>query len=498
MAGIAGVALVVVGLAVLVGTQPVAPQSSPPGPSSPTPDLPSSDAALIGASVCALQRQPGPDDHAPGGGGDLMDVADYGGGRWRMCLDAPVSVVAEGTAWCIWNDDRTAVLEVNGLPVDVGGGTKIDGSVQIRQPQAHVALTSANGDVTSYVDHGHRSRVEPANGGTSGAAAFALDQYVDPEHPPALKPPGVSGTIRWACGQPPAPRPGRAVGAVQLQLDVPVGHAWQVATRCDWVSTAAGPRVVNVETSPPDIDFNDRFVGVQVEMSGDAPTVAIWIDEHDQGGSYASTAPEFVIPLAIAGDGSSGQVRIRHLPMDSGVTVAIVPGADEVSGIVSWTCRPPAAPGPKGQPRPAPGPAADPGMLVVSGHATVTVDPPVTGPIDTPVTCLIDTSDPAYLRVAELTATFGADGRTVRLSSDGGRILLILISQDGSPHGEYIGQITRIGDQADRGPLVVGAPEVAFEPIDPRYVPFDGPSGPRTIGVQIDYACDVAPASPAP
>jgi hypothetical protein len=288
------------------------------------------------------------------------------------------------------------------------------------------------------------------------------------------------------------------VGTVSLQLDVPVGHAWQVATRCDWVTTAAGPRVVNVETYPPDIDFNDRFVGVQVEMSGDSPTVAIWIDEHDQGGSYASTFPEFVIPLAIARDESSGRIRIRHLPMDEGVSVAIQPGVDEVSGIVSWSCRPPAAPGPKALPGEAPPPAPDPGRLVRSGHATITIDPPVAGPFETPVTCVIDTSDPAYLRVAELTATFVGDGRTVRLSSDGGRILLILIAQDASPNGEYVGQITRIGDQADRGPLVMEAPAVDFEPIDPRYVPFGGPSGPRTIGVQIDYACDVAPASPAP
>ena len=494
LASIAGLAVVVGGLAVLIGTRPADVPAGSGQPASPVAD-PSAAVVAIPDTACPLDRQPGPDDKPPQPGGDAIDTLDFGSGRWRVCLDTPVQVAGERSAWCVWNDARTAVIEVQGLPTAIGNGRRVDGGVQVRNARAYVGVTALNGETTSFGDDDDRSEVQPKAGGTAGAAVFALDQVLDPEHPPAVKPPGVTGTIRWACGQPPPPRGGRSSGTVMLRLDSPVGQTWQIATRCDWIMTAAGPYVINVETFPPDIVFNDRFVGVQVGTGSVHASVGIWVDERDRGGSYAGSVGELVIPLGMAHDASSGRFRIRHLPMDEGVNVAILPGVVEVSGVVSWSCHHPAVPGPKGVVGQDP-PDPDP-ILTEPGHATITFAPAVSAPVDTPVTCFLDTSDPDYLRVAELHAEFRADGRTVRMTSDAGKVGLVLIAADGSPHGEYVGQIGSIGDQADKAPLVIDAPEVAFEPTDASYVPLGGLSGPRTIAVTIDYRCDLAPGPTA-
>src|SRR3954470_11035174 len=149
---IAAVALVAVGLVTLgVSRTPVAPTgSTPPTTTAPSEELSSSPDIAIDAGVCALKQQPGPEDAPPKAGGDLMDTADDGGGRWRICLTDPATVIAEGTAWCVWNDGRTAVVEINGVPVAAGGGVAVDGGVSARDGRTFIGLTAPNGTVRSY------------------------------------------------------------------------------------------------------------------------------------------------------------------------------------------------------------------------------------------------------------------------------------------------------------------------------------------------------------
>ena len=80
-------------------------------------------------AACSIKTPPGPDDRVPGPG--EMDVSDLGNGRWRLCLDEPVAFVVEGSAWCTWDEGRTFVREVAGLPIAVGEGATIDGGVAI-------------------------------------------------------------------------------------------------------------------------------------------------------------------------------------------------------------------------------------------------------------------------------------------------------------------------------------------------------------------------------
>src|SRR5262245_54633500 len=97
-------------LATTLGVLVAAGCSGPPAVASPS----SADA------TCAVETAPGPDDQVPGPG--EMDVSDIGSGRLRLCLDAPAQIDIEGSAWCTWDEARTSVREVAGLPVTLPSG----------------------------------------------------------------------------------------------------------------------------------------------------------------------------------------------------------------------------------------------------------------------------------------------------------------------------------------------------------------------------------------
>ena len=158
----------------------------------------------IDPSTCVLANEPGPNDRPPDAGGDPIDPA-MGAGRWRVCTSEPTAFVVEGTAWCKWNDGRTGVDEVQGLPVPVGGGT-IDGGVALREPTVYLSTTSTDGTINSYDSASGPQAVNAVNavdGGRTGVARFVVGPIVDPEHPPAVRPPNVVGVLRWQCGQRP-------------------------------------------------------------------------------------------------------------------------------------------------------------------------------------------------------------------------------------------------------------------------------------------------------
>jgi hypothetical protein len=159
----------------------------------------------IDPGACALATQPGPNDRPPKGGGELMDLTDAGAGRWRVCTIEPGALIVEGTAWCRWNEGRTAVEEVQGLPVLAGGGT-LDGGVVMGRAAIYLSTTLPDGTIHSYDSTNIPQVVDAVDGGRSGAARFLLDPILDPEHPPAVRPPNVAGVLRWQCGEPPAPR----------------------------------------------------------------------------------------------------------------------------------------------------------------------------------------------------------------------------------------------------------------------------------------------------
>ena len=133
-----------VALGIVLAGCTATPITSPAAPSTEA----SPSAIPIDDAACALQRQPGPDDRPPVRGGDLVDTVDRGGGRWRLCLEAPVPVVVESSAHCTWNDGRTVVTEASGLPVEIGaGGGTIDGGLSIERGEVYLSRTGRAGDV---------------------------------------------------------------------------------------------------------------------------------------------------------------------------------------------------------------------------------------------------------------------------------------------------------------------------------------------------------------
>ena len=158
----------------------------------------------IAAGACPLGILPGPDDPAPGGASDLMDTSDMGSGRWRLCLDEPVELVAEGWAYCSWNDDRTEVREAAGLPIQLAAGS-VDGGIALDRGEVYLASTAIDGAVGSYTSGHLGPRIQAELDGTSGVARFLAAASLDREHPPAIRPADLVGTIRWECGAPPPP-----------------------------------------------------------------------------------------------------------------------------------------------------------------------------------------------------------------------------------------------------------------------------------------------------
>ena len=111
------------------------------------------------------------------------------------------------------------------------------------------------------------------------------------------------------------------------------------------------------------------------------------------------------------------------------------------------------------------------------------------------VTCTIDRSG-ADPRVERLSGTFGVAGGRLELRSEGGWVLLAVIGVDGQQAGEYTGQIREISDDASLAALMLRVDDLRFEPTDPRYRPLGGPEASRTLGLRLDYTCDLAVAAP--
>ena len=482
LAAIAGVVLVVVGLAALVVSQP-APTTDPRGGGSPAP----AHVALIDPADCALEKQPGPDDKVPGPGGDAIDFADLGNGRWRLCQTDPVLIAIEGSAWCTWNDDRITIREVAGLPIAAVGET-LDGGVAIDRATVYVGRTAKNGAITSYEGSDPAQVIEPGEGGRTGAARFRLEAYIDPENPPAVRPPSRAGTMRWSCGQPPAPRPGRSTGQVTLLIDAPVGVSWDVPVACSWWSSPAGAVLRSFETVTP-IAVGDLRVSFRFDpdiANPDNATASINVSTDVDSGDYQSSGS--LISTAQSPDGATGVLRLRHMSVAPESKAKFGPGVNEIGGVVRWSCPPPAAEGPLA---PDAAPPAE-AVRAVPGRAELNFSPAVVNPIGMAVTCVIDLGDPSYLRVALIDGRAALGGGTVVLHSDAGAVRLSLIGGDGLPAGEYAGNAFEIGDDVIDPGLFIRVQDLTWDTEDPRYVRLGGPGAPRQVDLRIDYACDIS------
>ena len=160
-------------------------------------------AANVPGAGCTIQQPPGPGDAPPAGG--ETDTKDQGAGRWRVCLTTPAPTTVEGSAWCTWNADRTAVDDVSGLPT-TSASVAYDTFLSFARSELEVHLTDQGhgGLIANYVPRQQASLTTDSTH-RSGTAVFDVALQVDPESgPPPGAPPTVTGIMAWVCGDPPA------------------------------------------------------------------------------------------------------------------------------------------------------------------------------------------------------------------------------------------------------------------------------------------------------
>ena len=502
------VILVAVVLAALGGLQSTPPTADASTRPSTIAELPSAtpraaNVISIDPGICPLDRQPGPDETpvrgldggADGGGGDSQgfDPVDWGTGRWRLCLTEPTVHAIEGSAWCQWSADRNEVIGVDGLKLADGDATL---SASWSVPGGFVSLVSVEQAGTTMVwSFGSEvaQPIDPGANGRAGAMTVSLapvpsDDGARPSGVTAPPEPGKAiGTIRWACGEPPAQRPGWAAGQMTLHLDAPLNADWTAPAVCTWVVGRTGPRVD--EVTAVSLALGDLDLQIAVHPNALFPEVqeaTLTVIDGGESGEYASSGDN--IPYRLAPDAASGVLRLRRLFQEPGMGVAIGGGIDEVSGVATWSCQPPAT---AGRTRNDDGPPLD---LTLPGTATITFSPAALEPIRGPVTCLVNGEDPAAITLIGLEGTMTVGSSAVLLHSDMGTLRLSLARPDGMPAGEYQGSLTESRPDLLGGGLGLRA-VVDWGPTDPRYLPIGGASGPLSVEVEIDVTCDLRQAN---
>lgn len=506
VAAIIGVVLVSVGLAALAGLQ-----SAPSDPNESS--RPSTNVALpsatprpanvvsIDPAICALERQPGPDETpvrgldggGDGGGGDSQgfDPVEWGTGRWRLCLTGPTDLTVEGSAWCQWSAGRDEVIGVEGLKLADGRGTV---SASWSVPGGFVSLVAAEaGGGTTVWSAEVAQPIDPGNSRRAGATTISLAPVANDHEalPSGVTPPPApgkaTGTIRWSCGEPPAPRPGWATGQMTLHLDAPINADWTVPAVCTWVVGRTGPRVE--EVTAVSLALGDLDLQIALHLNAlfpEAQEATLAVLDRGESGEYTSSGDNVVYRLPP--DAASGVLRLRRLFQQPGAAASFGGGIDTVSGVAAWSCLPPDT---AGRIRDDAGPPLE---LRLPGTATMTFSPAALEPIRGPVTCLVNGEDPATVTLVGLDGTIPVGASAVLVHSDMDTLRLALAGPDGLPAGEYQGSLSESRPDLLGGGLGLKA-IVDWESTDPRYVPIGGPGGSRSLSVEVDVTCDVRQAN---
>jgi hypothetical protein len=480
-----GVVVVAMAFASLAAIRPPAPSPSGPSGSGPAPSDPPSPKVEIDPTDCTLAKPPTADDPSlPPFGEGPFDPVDISPARLRVCLAAPAAQSAEIAGFCVWNDGRTRVTDVEALPeprdpmsasIEPGGDAMF----------LHVAGRNGSTNYTASRDP-ILVDVEP-DAPATGAARFELVAEAPSDPKASTAPESATGTIRWDCGTAPPPRPGLSAGQVRLHLDAPIGQDVAFDVTCTWVARPTGPEVISMAprllTPLGAIDLSIDLEPVAARP--DTSQLSVGVSQGTNETDYRPVAPAIV--AAFGPGGSTGTLRFIRLTADADAPPP--PGADidGVDATVSWSCDPPAVEG-------AIQPADDRGEHPTRGIATLTFDPPVAPPITGVVTCYLNADDPQSVPASEISGSLEVGGGArVTLSDSAGDVLIGLIGVDGVPAGEYHGQASEVADDALH-PIRIDVGDLSWSPQDPRYIPLGGAGGPRSLHLTITASCDIASA----
>lgn len=158
------------------------------------------------AEVCAPPAEPGPADEPNRDGEEDIHLSDFGAGRWRLCLTEPGVAAAEGTVWCVWTEDRSTVLELNGHRIKVDA-LNFETYLSFTFNRFELRAIDLGGTpVANYQPGSTLPSGTTPDAGRSGTLAFQVVLRIDPETgAPVGVAPGYSGAMTWKCGDPPPP-----------------------------------------------------------------------------------------------------------------------------------------------------------------------------------------------------------------------------------------------------------------------------------------------------
>jgi hypothetical protein len=160
-------------------------------------------ASLAPEVACELTQAPGPGD-VPAAGGET-DTSELGGGRWRICLQAPLATAAEASALCRWDHGHATVSEISGLPA-TSGTVDYDAwlSFGVSAFEFHATDTAHGGLIANYGPDAAAVVVRLDGDGRGGFATFDVGLLPDPDSvPPIGASPRYVGVVRWRCGDAP-------------------------------------------------------------------------------------------------------------------------------------------------------------------------------------------------------------------------------------------------------------------------------------------------------
>jgi hypothetical protein len=489
VAGAAIIAAVVVAVAAIgtfgPGEAPSPSPSHPAGSGSLESAAAASPRVVIDAAECALAKAPTPDDPSlPPFGEGAFDPVDISPAWLRICLAGPAARSAEIAAFCVWNDGRSQVTDVEAVPAR---GDPLSASIDPAGGAMFLHVAGRN-EGTNYASSRDPVLVDvAATAPATGAARFDLLEERPPDREASTAPGSATGTIRWDCGTAPPPRPGVSAGQVRLHLDAPIGQDVAFDVTCGWIARPTGPEVISMtSTRLVHVGAIDLSIDLEPVVSRpDASQLGVGVSDGTNETDYRPATSAIV--AAFGPGGSTGTLRVVELTADGDVPPAPGAGIDGVDATAAWTCDPPAIEGPRQ-------PADDRGDTPTRGIATLSFDPAVAPPITGPVICYLNVGDPQSVVVGEMSGSIDVGGGArVTLSDSGGDVLVGLIGADGSPAGEYRGQASQIADDALR-PIRLEVGELTWSPKDPRYVPIGGAGGPRTLSLTIVATCDIASA----
>jgi hypothetical protein len=274
---------------------------------------------------------------------------------------------------------------------------------------------------------------------------------------------------------------------MEVELDGSA-ETWRIPASCTWVKVQDRPVMLEVggaftfDGTLVNIDLGRRALG-----DADLPDLFATVNTSDGGLDITYV----VFPVGLATGQGAGELRFLRGQPHAGIPVE---QSDALrAGTIRWQC---------GSPDQA-APEAPPGYgpherVIRTGTAHIHLGAPIGEDLEATASCRLhsfpvgdgESSDgPPEIVDTTLEALFRGE-HLIITSLDSDALTLERLGVDDRILGEYVsggaGPIYAIDPDQ---PFDANLGQFVFEPTDPRYQPFGGPSGPRAIEISVSVDC---------